>query len=113
MNFDFAELLLRIESRFGLRLRAADLAAVAAGRQPQDIRAADLLEAVRTGRCRACGEDLCGRPLSGTCPGCGTAYDQSDEASWRQMREILAEVSGAPAEQITPQTLLIRELGLT
>lgn len=112
MGIDVLDLVFRIERAFGVRIKNDDLSKAAMKRRPPDVSAGELLWMVRSQpRCCRCHYDLRGHDASGRCPECGEPF--SPEATWEKLRDILAEVIGVEVAEITPDSLIVRDLGMT
>jgi len=112
MGIDVLDLVFRIERAFGVRIKNGDLSNAAMKRRPPDVSASELFRLIRSEpRCCRCHYDLQGHHASGRCPECGGPF--SPQATWERLRDILADVSGVDAAEIMPDSLLIRDLGMT
>lgn len=113
MGIDFLDMTFRIEAEFHRKVDWSDLDKIARRRQPPDIAAGELLQFVGP-MCLGCGYDLRGHPDRGTCPECGTKFEDALEVTWQKLHDILARVANKRTPVgITPETLLIRDLGMT
>ena len=113
MGIDFLDLNFRLEKHFRVKLTPVDLEKLAGNRKPFDLRAGELLACIQAKRarilpeCPNCGYDLTGN-TSGVCPECGLPFSE-----WEALRTILATVGGIERETITPESLIIKDLGFT
>ena len=115
MGLELVELTISLEQRFGIRLEPEDWERAAAGRQPFDVTAGEVCRMVEVKR-RLIRHVLRRQPdgrlvLHYQPPGNKSADDAED--AWLGVRDDIAEVVGAKPEQVTRDSWLVRDLGLS
>lgn len=130
MGIDLLDIQFRLEKAFAIRLDQADFDTLFTRRQPPtDATAGDLSTLVlskitRPGHplppltdyldrqvpCITCHRGLHDLPRTAYCPHCGTPAAQSQV--WLAVRLVLQAALGVDYDQIRPDSLLIRDLGM-
>lgn len=128
MGIDFLDIHFRLEKKLNRKFPREIYDAASEKRKPYDISAGELAEAVMTllppniaatntrgeilegNKCLACGQDIRGLKLENYCPQCGTAMAMKAQV-WASVRQVLVDALGVNAGKITPDSLLIRDLG--
>ena len=116
MGIDLLDIAFRIQKNIGARIETEDWFRLAAeSGSPRDIRAGQLLELILAQpACRKCRYDLRGMSSKSLCPECGTPFDYSDvDQLWENLRAAIADALSVKKDQITRDSLLIKDLGMT
>lgn len=82
-----------------------------------DISAGRLFEYIQQcPHCRHCGYDLQAHEQEGICPQCKKSYafnERQRAEDWETYRKLLSDALGVKADEITPASLLVKDLGMS
>jgi hypothetical protein len=130
MGIDLLDIQFRVEKRFAIRLDQDDFNTLFGRRQPPgdatagDLAALVLAKLVGPGKpptppteyldrqipCATCGRGLPDLPRTAYCPRCGTSATASQVLVG--VRRVLEAALGVPYDEIRPDSLLVRDLGM-
>jgi hypothetical protein len=129
VGIDLLDIQFRLEKRFTIRITGPDFDPLFSRRRPPDATAADLAalvlakltagegpnppEEYRSHRipCMTCARSLYDLPRTAYCPHCGTSTTQSQ--IWVGVRHVLEDALGVPYDDVHPDSLLVRDLGMS
>ncbi len=113
MGIDLLDLSFRIERDYGVEISAAEWESIWCRRIPPDVSAGEVADLIQSKkptlrRCVRCDYDLRAHASAGRCPECGSDYDD-----WETLKLTLSEVTGVDVQEITRDSLFLKDLGFT
>ena len=115
MGLALVELTISLEQRFGVRLEPEDWERAAPGREPFDVTAGEVCRMVEGKRRlirRVLQRQADDRLVLHYQPAGIDSTDDTEDA-WPGVRDDIAEAVGVKAEQVTRESWLVRDLGLS
>jgi hypothetical protein len=113
LGIDFLDLSFHLHRELKVKVDMNLFQDAAMTRTPPDITAEELLRAVHAAKpcCPSCRHDPSTLPEDETCPQCGGPFNE--ETIWQVVRRLLSLVLAIEEKEITRQSLLRTELGMT